>query len=313
MDLSRKFLRKSASELISQCFIGNDIIQKIEMLRDVIHSECELHKNLSLVKSRIKRLEKSFSIGLIKSDEYDARFTSIQKSILDSLNQLNLNEIVCGFEYNEIHGLIYHIYNSKGEFMYRYIGKLNNGLPDKEGIAKYYNGDFYEGSFKKGNRSGKGVLYDKNRKILKEGTWRNNNFIEKNTAKYYKNIPVGADSTKSIDAINSDEFELIKLPNNTGEELYAFPLKGDSMKPTFEEGDTIVCKQLLEKEEILNDRIYVIYHDEKLVLKIVQKDKLSKDSFKLISENFTKHFPYTITANHNTKFFRLKMHLKKYY
>ena len=64
---------------------------------------------------------------------------------------------------------------------YKYIGDFVKNK--KEGFGKYIfkDGDWYEGEFKAGFRHGKGIIYDGNKKIIKQGLWENDKFVKSQT------------------------------------------------------------------------------------------------------------------------------------
>lgn len=307
-----KSLRNSALECIANCYTGFDLIEKVEMIRSTLHNESCSFKDLALFKSRIKRCENSLATGTLKSEDYDVRIANIQKSIIDIVGSLKATEVVTGFEYNAMEGIIFNICDSNNEFMYKYIGKLKNYMPHGKGIAKYQNGEFFDGEFHFGTRNGKGIFYDKKRRIRNKGIWKNDSFVDDKKIRFYKDIKVGANSKRRIDIVSEPNFELTSIPNISGKGLVAFILEGNSMEPTFYEGDTVVCRELTSFDQLINSKVYVIFHEENLMLKIVQRDEGQPYAFQLVSENYIVHYPIKILANQKTKFYKIVSHIRNY-
>ncbi len=312
MKLSIKNLRKSAKELITQCYVGKDLIESIELLRSAVDDESDSYKKISLTIPQIRRCEQQMRDGTISSRDYDVRINQIQISIYDFISKLKSKEILTLFEYDDKNGLEFYITNSQKEFKFRFIGNLRNYLPYGVGKAFYSNGSYYHGSFKNGLKEGEGILYDKNRMVINNGKWKNDNFLGKNQIRYYKHISVGANSKQNINIIDEPDFEIILLPflNEVG--LLAFPVKGDSMVPRFKEGDRVICKEITDQREIHHNQVYVVYHDQMFLLKYVQKDWHRSNRYVLVSENYLNHDPIEIFADEGTKFFKLVHLLKDY-
>lgn len=92
-----------------------------------------------------------------------------------------------------------------------------------------------------------------------------------------------------------EEYEYMNIPNIDGEH-YAFEAVGDSMQPTVMQGDLVVTKALETKQEIRNNRMYVLVSDA-VVIKRIQKIKTGNriTELKLISDNSTLYKPYRIS------------------
>ncbi|MEQ6118223.1 hypothetical protein [Reichenbachiella sp. MALMAid0571] len=63
-----------------------------------------------------------------------------------------------------------------------YEGEFKKGFPDGKGKYTWSNGDVYEGGFKKGSKDGKGILIVG--KVIKEGYWKEDEFIGKDPYTY---------------------------------------------------------------------------------------------------------------------------------
>ena len=68
-----------------------------------------------------------------------------------------------------------------GKFIYQsgdiYEGELKDGNRDGKGTYIFSNGQKYIGYWLKGKRNGEGILYDKNKKIFKQGLWENGKLV----------------------------------------------------------------------------------------------------------------------------------------
>lgn len=304
--LSENDIQTAAAELIINSCSEPELTENIEKLRAALHNGCETQKHISLLKSQVKRTVTSFNNGITNPNDFDSKINKIQKNLLDLIYGMKLHEIAIPFEYDEREKLVYHFYNFEGELIFKYHGKLQDNLPHGEGIAKYSNGTYFKGIFYKGKRNGAGELVGKNGQIIKEGTWKNDVFIEKNIVLYYPNLKVAANLLTKANSITGVDIstEIIKIPNITTPELLAFPVVGNSMEPNFSEDDIVICKKVNDPTQIVNNAPYVVFHDEDFVLKLVQKTNLN-NVFQLISHNYLKYHPFEIEANEYTIFFKV--------
>lgn len=114
---------------------------------------------------------------------------------------------------------------------------------------------------------------------------------------YKKNIifiPVAAHAGKlagfgDARVNNYDEFERFYIPGFDDGTYHAFPVKGDSMGPLFNNGDIIICKPV-EKLEYIKEKIpYAFLFDDKdddgFVVKNWHKSKTQKDTLTFTSIN----------------------------
>ena len=58
-----------------------------------------------------------------------------------------------------------------------YIGTFLNGILNGKGTFINNMGEKFIGVFERGKKNGEGKLFDKNGKLIKEGTWKNDVFI----------------------------------------------------------------------------------------------------------------------------------------
>lgn len=61
-----------------------------------------------------------------------------------------------------------------------YQGAFNNDVREGYGVYYFKSGERYEGNWKNELRDGQGIFFDKNGKVLLEGLWKEDKFIEKN-------------------------------------------------------------------------------------------------------------------------------------
>ncbi len=71
--------------------------------------------------------------------------------------------------------------DGKGTYIWwhedKYIGDWKDGKEDGKGTYVWSDGDKYIGDWKEGKRAGEGILYDKNKNIIKQGIWENSQLI----------------------------------------------------------------------------------------------------------------------------------------
>jgi hypothetical protein len=59
-----------------------------------------------------------------------------------------------------------------------YIGVFTNGLLNGKGTFINHKGEKFIGIFEGGKKNGEGKLFDKSGKVIKEGIWKKDIFIE---------------------------------------------------------------------------------------------------------------------------------------
>ena len=312
---SENYYRRITCELVNNSGSELEVLRKIDLIRNALRIESEIFNQLSQLKPRLRRMLSHKRKGVLDFQSFDINMNKIVDSTNQILRSIELKDIVIGFEFDERDGIIYHITNSDSELVYKYIGELRDYRPHGKGIAKYRNGDTYHGSFKKGNRDGVGTLYNQNNAIIHEGNWRNNKFLDKNSVKYFPNLRAAANSIEFSDDIQEMDFEIMKIPQLHGDNMFAFPIEGDSMEPNFLKNDIVICKETVNVQDIRDGKVYVIFHEDRLVIKRVKKisEPMTKPiKYTLISDNYTKHYPYEIIPDRKTKFFNVLMQLKSH-
>lgn len=312
---SEKYYRRITCELINNSGSELEVLRKIDLIRNALHTESEVFNQLSQLKPRLKRMLNKNQNGLMDYDSFDINMNKILNSANQILRIIELKDIAIDFEFDEKNELIYHVTDSQNQPIYRFIGNLKDYRPHGEGIAKYPNEDTFNGNFKKGNREGFGTLYNSDNTIIHEGNWSNNKFLDRTSIRFFPNIRVAADSIANPQSFQETNFEIIKIPQLRGENMIAFPVDGDSMEPNFIENDIIICKKMSHHREIKDGKIYIIYHEDTLVIKRVKKvttENNESPKYSLISDNYINHPPYQITPNEGTKFHKLLMQLKSH-
>ena len=112
--------------------------------------------------------------------------------------------------------------------------------------------------------------------------------------KFYEDIRVSAGC--GIDN-HCEGYELLKIdrkllnPKVNPEKHHAVRVSGDSMEPTFKDGDAIFVEPY--NGDFANNRIYIIKRQDDVLIKRLKK---SGDMFEVISDN-PDYLPYSISAN----------------
>jgi SOS-response transcriptional repressor LexA len=167
------------------------------------------------------------------------------------------------------------------------------------------------GNFIKGLRDGKGKLFDKTNKIVREGIWIKDKFMGSNSAPYYADIAVAASKINPLQNPFVLDAEIITIPTLNMENTFVVSVVGDSMSPTFSENDLIICKALHDIYNLNERDAYVIFDGTELVLKKIQRVTAQNrvDKLMLISENCKKYPMRFIEPNEETKIFQVAAHI----
>lgn len=134
----------------------------------------------------------------------------------------------------------------------------------------------------------------------------------------YSNIPLRATPYSGMDNERGDfREELVPLnldiPGLHGE-LFAFTVSGDSMYPTFEDGDLVFCEYVKNESDINERDPYVFESQKGLYLKRVQKQYNETSqliSYRLSSDNAEneEYKPFTVSASDLKSCMRVKVRL----
>lgn len=106
-----------------------------------------------------------------------------------------------------------------------------------------------------------------------------------------------------------------KIPD-LGGDLFAFKVKGDSMMPTLENGDILICNEVTDKSNLKNNQIYVISSNDGVNVKRVKiyKEKKAIIGMTLMSDNHKLHPPVEVDFSeglHASPFYKLYKPLKR--
>ena len=112
--------------------------------------------------------------------------------------------------------------------------------------------------------------------------------------KFYEDIRVSAGC--GIDN-HCEGYEMLKIdrkllnPKVNPDKHHAVRVSGDSMEPTFKDGDVIFVEPY--NGDFANNRVYIIKRQDDVLVKRVKK---SGDAFEIMSDN-ADYPPYTLSAN----------------
>lgn len=307
-------IKHAANEAITDCGSEVEMLQKVEKIKAALLSGGESYKQLGNIKLRLNRILTSQIKGTEPIEYYDLLINKVQNSIIETISNLKYQEVCLPFEYDYRKGIIYLICDFQGDLIYKFSGILLNGKPEGEGIAKYVSGDYFEGKFKQGMREGSGKLFDRNHRLIKDGIWKNDKFIKKHAIDYFPNESVVASYIKEGEAVTAIDSELMLIPGLHHSGLLAFPITGDSMLPTFSDTDIVVCQEVTNLADLKNNKPYVLFHNSRLLLKIIQTISKSDDKIvlRLISENYIKYQPFDIIPDENTKMYKIILQIIKH-
>ena len=104
------------------------------------------------------------------------------------------------------------------------------------------------------------------------------------------------------------------IPGVLGNDLFAFPIAGNSMEPVIQNQDIIISRSVKNINDIKDNQIYAISHEGKLWVKYVQKitgPRKKIVSLNCISENNLEHLPFTIEVNETTRLFKVEKRISE--
>ncbi|WP_338356505.1 hypothetical protein [Yeosuana marina] len=117
-----------------------------------------------------------------------------------------------------------------------YIGKCKKGLAHGDGVFEYMNGKYmYVGKFKKGKKHGEGKLFsfiEGEKKLVKEGVWKNNKYVGKKPEskqmayKVQKRVNIDRYTVRNIGEGNKVKFTF--LQNGNRNNIEDITIIGDS-------------------------------------------------------------------------------------
>jgi Peptidase S24-like len=306
-------LKLSAKDLITNSRSELEMCQNIEKIRMAMIDECDTEDALRQIQTSLNRLINNKAS--IVSENYEIQLNDIQLRIFKVLKHIDRDEIEISFEYNCIEGLRYLILASDGSLKYKFVGSLQRHKPHGKGIAYDLNDNRFDGSFQAGLREGMGKLVDKYGKLLQEGKWEKDTFVDATFVCYYRDFKVAASVLCGLGTFTEPVGEWIQMPKSSIAGLIAFPIEGDSMQPTFLENDIIVCKKLNQLSDVIQNKPHVILHNGNLMLKMIQiidSVKHGIQKVRLISENYLKYNSIDIEINKHTEFFKVVYAVKNF-
>jgi phage repressor protein C with HTH and peptisase S24 domain len=123
---------------------------------------------------------------------------------------------------------------------------------------------------------------------------------------------ISAFASSTVDVGVHEGSEQFYIPGMQGEHI-AFYIKGESMTPTIDDGDMVICRSLEPHERIIENEIYAIVTNNgnvmvKRVQKILNKHR-QLQQLKLISDNYLEHDPFTIPINEVRKLLKVERKL----
>lgn len=130
----------------------------------------------------------------------------------------------------------------------------------------------------------------------------NGKIITANPA-HKKNIlfsSISAFASSTVDVGVHEDSERFYIPKMSGEHI-AFYIKGNSMSPTIADGDMVICRSLETNDRIIENEIYAIVTKSGNVMVKRIQNILNKNrqvvAFKLISDNYLEHDPFSVPVN----------------
>lgn len=113
-------------------------------------------------------------------------------------------------------------------------------------------------------------------------------FLPRNSGYTILHVPVEAEAGfigGNMDPVMNDELQPWSIPGYD-EPGYSFKVKGDSMFPTFKEGEIVITSRKQEPYDLIRRQfIYVIVTKDQILIKRVEQDKKNPGMLKLFSDN----------------------------
>ena len=125
----------------------------------------------------------------------------------------------------------------------------------------------------------------------------------------FTNVEAFASNTVGVDFL--EENERFHIPGVSGD-LIAFNINGDSMAPTINTGDMVICKPLESKLEMVDDEVYAIVTNQSVWVKRVKKyyNPYQKwTHLQLISDNKEEYDPFYVELNEVQKLLKVQRRL----
>jgi hypothetical protein len=122
--------------------------------------------------------------------------------------------------------------------------------------------------------------------------------------------PVAAFASSANDAQFQGESEFFQIPGLHGD-FIAFAVRGNSMQPTINEGDIVICRSLdADAKQLKDNEIYAVSVDNAIMIKRVQciwdKNRRKVMKIKLISDNYLEHDPMVQEVSSIHKYWKVE-------
>lgn len=139
------------------------------------------------------------------------------------------------------------------------------------------------------------------------------------SAEIYSNSPanitfssVAAFASDTFSVNQNEETEKFHIPHIQGAHI-AFYINGNSMSPTIENGDLVICKSVEMGEKIDETKVYAVVMRDGTVLikriKLIKNDQMQTMMLKLISDNYLEHDPFEVEVTEVRKLMRVERKL----
>ncbi len=126
----------------------------------------------------------------------------------------------------------------------------------------------------------------------------------------FSSVAAFASGTFSVNS--SEKTEQFYIPEMYGKYV-AFYIQGNSMTPTIDHGDMIICKALELGEVINENKIYaIVLHNGTVLIKRIQqipRTAFKEKRLKLISDNYLEHDPFEVPTAEIRKIMRVERKL----
>jgi len=125
----------------------------------------------------------------------------------------------------------------------------------------------------------------------------------------YSNISAFAGNTVGLEI--NEKKERFRIPGITGS-LVAFTIEGNSMSPTINSGDMVICSPIPSLLEIKENDVYTVVTEEFIWVKRIQLVKGKSGAImqlKLVSDNHLEYDPFPLEISKIKKILKVKLKL----
>lgn len=109
-------------------------------------------------------------------------------------------------------------------------------------------------------------------------------------------LPAAASYAVDVQVFETED--AFHLPGIQGEHV-AFRVRGNSMQPTLNPNDMVICQQVLDPRHVRNGDIYTVVVEGRIMVKRVHKihdDRGKISHLRLVSDNSVDHQPFDVVA-----------------